>query len=157
MSAGVPQADEQQRLFANTIIQSNISRKPLPRLWYLPGNNKAAIVYTVDDHSTESGTKDIFNKLCCVNSPVGGNPSNWTAYRGTSWFYVGIPLSDSMAAIYNTQGFEMGVHVTNNRQDSYFRSRTLMQAMLRNFNRSTRTFRVLPARNHPPFPLYCVE
>ena len=112
----VPQADEQQRLFANIIIQSNISRKPLPRLWYLPGNSKAAIVYTVDDHSTESGTKDIFNKLV-ANSPVGGNPSNWTAYRGTSWFYVGIPLSDSMAAIYNTHGFEMGVHVTNNCQD----------------------------------------
>ncbi|HET6995351.1 MAG TPA: N,N-dimethylformamidase beta subunit family domain-containing protein, partial [Chitinophagaceae bacterium] len=112
----IPQADEQQRLLANIIIQSNLTKKPLPRLWYLPGGDKAAIVYTVDDHGTASGTTDIFNKLK-ANSPVGGSTATWTNFRATSWFYMGIPLTDSMAAVYSSEGFDMGVHVQNNCND----------------------------------------
>lgn len=108
----IPQADEQQRLLANIIIQSNLAKKPLPRFWYMPSGNKAAIVYAADDHSTASGTKDIFNRMI-ANSPISGTAANWTAYRATSWFYVGIPLTDSAAAVYNSLGFDMGVHVQN--------------------------------------------
>src|SRR6185436_4253399 len=32
----IPQADEQQRLLANLIIDMNADRKPLPRFWYFP-------------------------------------------------------------------------------------------------------------------------
>ena len=51
----IPQADEQQRLLANIILQSNLHRKPLPRFWYLPRDLKAAIVMTGDDHA-DNGT-----------------------------------------------------------------------------------------------------
>ena len=33
---GDPQADEQQRLLVNLILEMNADRKPLPRFWYLP-------------------------------------------------------------------------------------------------------------------------
>ena len=49
----IPQADEQQRLLANIIIQGNLHRKPLPRFWYLPRGLKAAIVMTGDDHASQ--------------------------------------------------------------------------------------------------------
>ena len=32
----IPQADEQQRLLANLMLQMNRNRKPLPRFWYFP-------------------------------------------------------------------------------------------------------------------------
>ena len=35
---GVPQADELQRFFANLVRSS--PAHPLPRLWYLPGNEQ---------------------------------------------------------------------------------------------------------------------
>ncbi|MDP4263601.1 MAG: Ig-like domain-containing protein [Bacteroidota bacterium] len=108
----IPQADEQQRLLANIIIQSNLNRKPLPRFWYMPNGYKAAVVYALDDHGTSSGTPDIFDKMI-ANSPAGCSLSNWECYRATSWFYVGIPLTNSQAVAYNSQGFEMGVHVQN--------------------------------------------
>ncbi|HYK44140.1 MAG TPA: N,N-dimethylformamidase beta subunit family domain-containing protein, partial [Parafilimonas sp.] len=38
----IPQADEQQHLFANIILQSNLHKKPLPRFWFLPRGLKAA-------------------------------------------------------------------------------------------------------------------
>ena len=46
----IPQADEQQRLLANLITQMNRDRTPLPRFWYLPRGEKAAVVMTGDDH-----------------------------------------------------------------------------------------------------------
>ena len=36
----IPQADEQQRLLANLIVQMNLDRKPLPRFWYLPARRE---------------------------------------------------------------------------------------------------------------------
>ena len=46
----VPQADEQQRLLANLITEMNLDKAPLPRFWYLPRGEKAAVVLTGDDH-----------------------------------------------------------------------------------------------------------
>ena len=48
----IPQADEQQRLLANLILQMNSTRKPLPRFWYFPSGFKAAVVLTGDDHGS---------------------------------------------------------------------------------------------------------
>ncbi len=47
----IPQADEQQRLLANIILQGNLHRKPLPKFWFLPRKLKAAVVMTGDDHA----------------------------------------------------------------------------------------------------------
>ncbi|MBL7742965.1 MAG: DUF4082 domain-containing protein [Chitinophagaceae bacterium] len=109
----IPQADEQQRFLANIILQTNLSRKPLPRFWYLPNGIKAAVIYALDDHGTSAGTSSIFSKMT-TNSTVGCLVNNWECYRATSWFYQGIPLTNAQAVTYNSQGFEMGVHVQNN-------------------------------------------
>ena len=37
----IPQADEQQRLLANLILQMNLAKHPLPRFWYFPRDLKA--------------------------------------------------------------------------------------------------------------------
>jgi hypothetical protein len=108
----IPQADEQQRLLANIIIQANLVKKPLPRFWYLPSGHKAAVIYALDDHGTASATPDIFNKMI-ANSPAGCSVDNWECLRATSWFYVGIPMTNNQAVNYNAQGFDMGVHVQN--------------------------------------------
>ncbi len=46
----IPQADEQQRLLVNLLLQMNADRKPLPRFWYFPRNLEAVVVLTGDDH-----------------------------------------------------------------------------------------------------------
>ncbi|HMK52929.1 MAG TPA: hypothetical protein VK551_10530, partial [Thermodesulfobacteriota bacterium] len=46
----IPQADEQQRLLANLIIQMNYDKKPLPRFWYFPRGLKAVVIMTSDNH-----------------------------------------------------------------------------------------------------------
>src|SRR5204863_9934846 len=106
------QADEQQRLLANMITEFSLEKKPLPRFWYLPYGNKAAIVYALDDHATAFATKDVFDKFI-ANSPANCSVTNWECIRGTSWFYLGSDLNNSEAAAYKDQGFEMGVHVQN--------------------------------------------
>ena len=78
----IPQADEQQRLLANMITQFSLEKKPLPRFWYLPNGKKAAIVYTLDDHATASGIKDVFNKFI-ANSPANCSVTDWECMRGT--------------------------------------------------------------------------
>ena len=45
----IPQADEQQRLFANLL--SLLSKRPLPRLWYFPEDKKSLLIVTGDSHS----------------------------------------------------------------------------------------------------------
>ena len=45
----IPQADEQQRLFVKIISQ--ISKQPLPRLWYFPEDRKSVLIATGDSHS----------------------------------------------------------------------------------------------------------
>lgn len=108
----IPQADEQQRLLANIILQYNLNKKPLPRLWYLPKKHKAAILFALDDHGTANGTKTIFDKMI-DNSPAGCSIDGWECYRATSWFFHGIPLTNGAAVNYHNEGFEMGIHVQN--------------------------------------------
>jgi hypothetical protein len=46
----IPQADEQQRLFAR-LVQQLVSRNhPLPQLWYFPGTAKTMLILTSDAH-----------------------------------------------------------------------------------------------------------
>lgn len=108
----IPQADEQQRLLANMIIQMNLRNKPLPRFWYLPKGLKAAVVHALDDHNTSSGTKDTFAKLV-AESPVGCSVADWECFRATAWVYLGIPVTDAEANDYNSHGFELGIHAQN--------------------------------------------
>ena len=109
----IPQADEQQRLLANLIIKGNLGKKPLPRFWYLPRKLKAAVVMTGDDHGN-NGTTGRFNQyLSLSTSNTAQAVADWTAIRGTSYVYPGT-MSLAQAQVFETQGFEIALHVNTN-------------------------------------------
>jgi hypothetical protein len=104
----IPQADEQQRLLANLITQMNLDRAPLPRFWYLPRGEKAAVIMTGDDHNSGGtpGQFDTFND----ESPANCSVEDWECVRATSYVYVG-SITDAQAGAYQQDGFEIGLHL----------------------------------------------
>ena len=111
----IPQADEQQRLLANLVLQMESSRMPLPKFWYLPRGEKAVVVMTGDDHGN-GGTAGRFDEQI-ADSPAGCSVANWQCIRSTSYVYPNTPLTDAQAAAYTNQGFEVGLHVTTDCAD----------------------------------------
>ncbi|NWF70769.1 MAG: DUF4082 domain-containing protein, partial [Chloroflexi bacterium] len=105
----IPQADEQQRLLANMIVTMNLDRMPLPRFWYLPRGERAAVVMTGDDHNS-GGTVGQFSNY--VNaSPAGCSVDDWECVRSTSYVYIPNSIAPAQALSYNALGFEIGLHV----------------------------------------------
>jgi Concanavalin A-like lectin/glucanases superfamily/Bacterial Ig-like domain/Bacterial Ig domain len=104
----IPQADEQQRLLANLITEMNRDRTPVPRFWYLPRDEKAAIVMTGDDHA-DGGTAGRFNHYKAV-SPPGCSVTNWECVRSTSYIYAPSPITNSQVAGFEADGFEVALH-----------------------------------------------
>ena len=111
----IPQADEQQRLLVNLILEMNQDRKPLPRFWYLPRGLKAAVVMTGDDHGND-GTTGRFDRFL-AESPAGCSLADWECIRGTSYIFPSTPITNTQAAAYVSQGFEIGTHITTRCQD----------------------------------------
>jgi len=111
----IPQADEQQRLLANLILDMNRDKKPLPRFWYFPRGGKAVIVMTGDDHA-QGGTAGRFDQYKTM-SPAGCSVANWECIRGSSYIYTNTPLTNAQAVAYNADGFEIGLHVNTNCAD----------------------------------------
>ena len=111
----IPQADEQQRLLANLMIQMNMVKKPLPRFWYLPRNLPAAVIMTGDDHgdTTWGGTRGRFSSYQYISTP-GCSVENWECIRGTSYIFTINPMTSSQASAFNNDGFEIGLHVNSN-------------------------------------------
>jgi hypothetical protein len=107
----IPQADEQQRLLANIILQSNLHRKPLPRFWYLPKDLKAAIVMTGDDHAN-NGTVGRFNYYKTLGPNTPADVANWNAIRATSYLYANTPITNAQATALQADGFEIALHPT---------------------------------------------
>lgn len=112
---GIPQADEQQRLLAKLIQHVNKDRKPLPRFWYFPRDERAVVVMTGDDHAN-NGTQGRFDQFIAM-SPAGCSVDDWECVRGTSYIYPDTPLSSSNAAAYAAQGFEVGLHLSTSCAD----------------------------------------
>ena len=106
----VPQADEQQRLLANLITEMNRDSAPLPRFWYLPRGEKAAIVLTGDDHNV-GGTQAYFDRLKATD-PAGCSVADWECPRATSYMFTGTPLGDLQALAYEHDGFELALHLS---------------------------------------------
>ena len=113
----IPQADEQQRLLANLILQMNQAKKPLPRFWYLPSGFKAAIVMTGDDHGSYYGgssTSQRFGDFLAA-SPNGCSVVDWQCVRATAYLFPQAlatnSLTNAQVAAYIAQGFEISVHV----------------------------------------------
>lgn len=109
----IPQADEQQRLLANLILSMNA--RPLPRFWYFPNGKKAVVIMSGDDHGN-GGTAARFDQFKAA-SPAGCSVANWECVRGTSYIFPSTPLSDTQAAQYNADGFEIGVHINTGCSD----------------------------------------
>jgi len=106
----IPQADEQQRLLANLIIEMSRDKKPLPRFWYFPRGKKAVVIMTGDDHGN-NGTQGRFDQFKSM-SPAGCSVADWECVRGTSYMYPSTPMTNAQAAAYTTDGFEVGLHLT---------------------------------------------
>src|SRR5262249_15701427 len=85
----VPQADEQQRLLANTILFTTQGRKPLPRFWYFPRGNKAVVVMTGDEHGS-GGSKARFNDYLNA-SAAGCSVNDWECIRASAYIYPNTP------------------------------------------------------------------
>jgi hypothetical protein len=103
----IPQADEQQRLLANLILHVNRDRTPLPRFWYLPYGEKAAVVMTSDNHANGARGADRLDRQL-AQDPPGCDVDKWECIRSTLYLYPA-PFNP---ASYHQQGFELAVHVS---------------------------------------------
>jgi PKD repeat protein len=106
---GIPQADEQQRLLVNLIETMIQEDGPLPRFWYLPRGEKAAVIMTGDDHGL-GGTPSRFDAYKAA-SPPGCSVVEWECVRSTAYVYSSVPMSDAQAAGYLADGFEIALHL----------------------------------------------
>ena len=108
----IPQADEQQRLFANTILHVTRDRKPLPRFWYFPRDEKAVVVMTGDAHGLGTSMSRL-EELNTASAP-GCSLNDWECLRGTAYIYPNTPsLFDGGpggVASYVAQGHEVALH-----------------------------------------------
>ena len=104
----IPQADEQQRLLANLVTQMSADRMPLPRFWYLPRGEKAAVVMTGDDHAN-GGTTGQFNRFEAA-SPAGCSVADWECVRASSYVYPGTSIPGAEG--FEADGFEIALHLS---------------------------------------------
>jgi hypothetical protein len=110
----IPQADEQQRLLANMITEAMKKSLPAPRFWYLPNNQKVALVMAGDDHamSSDKGTEMILNNWL-NDSTTGCSVADWQCVRASHYVYPSAPLTTTRASQYISYGFEIGDHPNN--------------------------------------------
>jgi hypothetical protein len=108
----IPQADEQQRLFVNLLTLMERDRMPVPRFWYLPRGEKAVVLLSGDDHSpgfAPGGTESHFNRFKEQSAP-GCDVADWECVRATSYLFADNPLTNTAAAGYLADGFEIALH-----------------------------------------------
>jgi hypothetical protein len=105
----IPQADEQQRLLANLVTQMSADRLPIPRFWYFPNGERAAVVMTGDDHTT-GGTVAHFDRFLAL-SPAGCSIVDWECVRSTSYVYAISGMTAAQVGAYQAQGFEIALHL----------------------------------------------
>ena len=137
----IPQADEQQRLFANLIQLMNMSRKPLPRFWYLPNGLKAAVLMTGDEHGG-NGTGPRFDTYIS-ESPANCSVADWTCVRATSYIFPA-NLTLPSYQTYLAQGFEIANHADNSPSCSTFTPASLDAAITYQLGLMTQFFPAAP-------------
>lgn len=108
---GIPQADEQMRLLSNVLEELHSDTAPLPRFWYLPNGEKAALVMAGDDHGTKDGTRRFFERMKSL-SPPGCDVKQWECPRATAWMDPLTPFTAEEAEHYSELGFDLGSHVS---------------------------------------------
>jgi len=109
----IPQADEQQRLLANMITNAMKKSLPAPRFWYLPNDNKVALVLAGDDHNlvNRSGTEQAINNWL-NESRTNCSVIDWQCVRASHYIFVGGELTNVRASQYVSYGFEVGDHLS---------------------------------------------
>jgi hypothetical protein len=117
----IPQADEKQRFLANLILR--LARKPLPRMWYLPGMHKVIVVNTGDGEGNYGAEITPALDAC---ASYGGRFSvylmNWDEARGID------RTSVEEEAAWRAAGHEVGVHVYGGGQEGEGAYETLQRA-----------------------------
>jgi Domain of unknown function (DUF4082)/Bacterial Ig-like domain len=110
----IPQADEQQRLLANILIEAVKDKRPLPRFWYLPGDHKAAMVMAGDDHGRDNATGTEITMSDWLNeSTTNCSILDWECIRASHYLYESSALTNTRAAQYHNLSFDIGDHVSN--------------------------------------------
>ena len=137
----IPQADEQQRLLVNLIELMNRNKKPLPRFWYLPGDYKAAVIMTGDDHNI-GGTSGRFDQYI-ADSPDGCSVADWTCVRATSYVYPDTPVFNYQS--YVSDGFEIANHGDNVTSCTNFTFDSLDSAITAQLAQMAQNYPGLPA------------
>ncbi|WP_018899026.1 Ig-like domain-containing protein [Rhizobium sp. 2MFCol3.1] len=107
----IPQADEQMRLLTNLIEHLQSDGAPIPRFWYFPKRHKAVLVMAADDHGTERGTRDSFERMLSLDDKTC-DVSKWECARATSWLYADSGLTAHAAKDYAAAGFDLGSHAS---------------------------------------------
>ena len=96
----VPQADIQMHLFSNGLVLTNAARRPLPRLWYFPSQNRSVLLFTGDHHGDP-----VSNSISEINTvqSFGGKFSEFL------WYPFGT-ISESQVNTWLAAGHAIGVH-----------------------------------------------
>ena len=97
----VPQADEQQRLFARLVQQAVNTSMPMPQLWYFPGTAKTMLIPTGDAHANP------YRYFQTVINDVNSHHGKMTVYL-TDW--GGLLVYDADLIGWSTQGNSFGLH-----------------------------------------------
>jgi hypothetical protein len=92
----IPQADIQLRLFSNAVTLTNAVKRPLPRLWYYPNQNRSVLLMTADEHAYNNDATAAISELNAVQS-AGGKDSIFLLYpyglitpdQVNSWLFTG--------------------------------------------------------------------
>lgn len=106
----IPQADEQQRLLANSIIRTNFNRMPLPRFWYFPARHRAIVLMTADHHGCCAKTLERFERYV-EQSPPDCSVPDWECVRASAYVYPNEHLESVDEAHWYALGFEIGAHI----------------------------------------------
>lgn len=102
---GIPQADEQQRLFANIVLDLADADFPVPQLWYFPNAAKSVVIPTVN---TISNPLLFLTPIMSATKAVGGQAT----------FFIGIGgLDKNDIAAMRADGHDVGVLPVSNRPD----------------------------------------
>jgi hypothetical protein len=107
----IPQADEQQRILANLLTDAMRKTLPAPRFWYLPNDQKVALVFAGDDHnlSDVEGSQKQLNELLNKNYS-DCSLMDWQCVRATHYVYANSALSSARGGQFAEYGFEIGSH-----------------------------------------------
>ncbi len=112
----IPQADEQQRLFARIVKLMVSATEPLPQLWYFPNGKKTMLIITADAHANQTATFQ--NEINSLN-----------AYGAKSTFYLSIAGEPDYIYVEDmtNDGHTFGIHPYAELDDPYYQVNNLTE------------------------------